>query len=379
MTTLTFKINAKTLLQHVTAAAAAINTRAKDAMIILRMKDDTLFVEGFCHDFSVSSFIPVQNDCPGFVWGVDYKTLLNLCKYAKKEEIIFTANTENVALSASVNGNAFDIRTIVCDKIQRIDAKEEGDSIALSHCFANNVKTGSELLNAIDSVSYAAARKDIRRCLCGVNLKSKDGGVKICATDGHRLAERTLSNVTPLSDFNVTLHNSIIGLLLKQAKKEAIVLDIYANGIVVIEYDSTRIIVDTPEIGKFPDVERVKQPWQVSRQSMQIDKQKLMNVIDVLLISNNKKSFAGVRLDADADNCELSLTCGGVVLKLPAYFNDVANGKIGGINLPYLKDMLTACQRDIVKIRWDRKAIGFVCFFVSDSDSFDIVMECKVD
>ena len=378
MTTSTFKINAKTLLQHVTAAAAAINTRAKDAMIILRMKDSTLFVEGFCHDFNVSGFILVSTDCPNFVWGVDYKTLLNLCKFAKKEEIIFTANTENVSLSASVNGHSFDIRTIVCDKIQRIDAKEEGDSIALSHCFANNVKTGSELLNAIDNVSYAAARKDIRRCLCGVNLKSKDGVVKICATDGHRLAERTLSNVTPLSDFNVTLHNSIIGLLLKQAKKEAIVLDIYANGIVVIDYDSTRIIVDTGEIGKFPDVERVKQPWQIARQFMQIDKQKLVNAIDVLLI-NSKSKFVGVRLDADPDNGELLLTCGGVVLKLPAYFNDVTNGKIGGINLHYLKDMLTACQRDIVKIRWDRKAIGFVCFFVSDSDSFDIVMECKVD
>ena len=378
MTTLTFKINAKTMLQHVTAAAAAIDTRAKDAMVILRLKDSVIFVEGFCHDFNVSGFILVSTDCPNFVWGVDYKTLLNLCKFAKKDEIIFTANTENVSLSASVNGYDFDIRAIVCDKIQRIDAKEEGDNVALSHCFSKNAKNNG-LINVIDSVSYAAAKKDTRRFLCGVNLKSKDGVVKVCATDGHRLAERTLFNVPVLSDFNVTLHNSIIGLLLKQAKKAAITLDIYANGIVVIDYDSTKIIADTGEIGKFPDIERVKQPLQIARQSMQIDKQKLMNAIDVLLISNNKKSFAGVRLDADPESGELLLTCGDVVLKLPVYFNDVANGKIGGINLPYLKDMVTACKGDVVKIYWDSKVTGLFSFFVVDIAGYNIAMSCKVD
>ena len=379
MTTSTFKINAKTMLQHVTAAAAAINTRAKDAMIILRLKDSVIFVESFCHDFNVSGFILVSTDCPDFVWGVDYKTLLNLCKYAKKEEIIFTANTENVSLSASVNGQSVDIRAIVCDKIQRIDAKKEGDSIALHHCFANNAKNNG-LINAIDSVSYAAARKDIRKHLCGINLKSKDGALLVCATDGHRLAERTLFNVPVLSDFNVTLHNSIIGLLLKQAKKAAIALDIYANGIVVIDYDTTKIIVDTSEIGNFPDVERVKHHLQIARQSVQIDKQEALNVIDLLLI-NNKSKFAGARLDADADNWTLSFTCGGMALKIPARFNDVENGKIkiGGMNLEYLKDMLAACKEDVVKIRWDSKSTLLVCFFVVDTGTCDIVMPCKVD
>ena len=376
MTTLTFKINAKTMLQHVTAAAAAIDTRAKDAMIILRLKGSVIFVEGFCYDFSVSGFIPVSTDCPDFVWYVDYKTLLNLCKYAKKEEIVFTANTENVSLSASLNGNAFDIRAIVCDKIQRMGGKE-GGNVALNYCFANNAKN-NELINAIDSVSYAAAKKDIRRFLCGVNFRSKDGDVKICATDGHRLAERPLFNAPALSDFNVTLHNSIISLLLKQAKKASIELVVYANGIVVIDYGSTKIVADTGEMGNFPDVERVKQPLQIARQFMQIDKQEVMNAVNLLLISSKSK-FAGARLDADADNWVLSLTCGDVVLKIPARFNDVSNGKIGGVNLLYLKDMLTACQEDVVKIYWDSKA-GAVCFFVVESGQIrDILMSCKVD
>ena len=361
------------MLNYVIAAGYAIDTRAKDAMISLHLKDSVIFVRGFCHDFDVSSFILVSTDCPDFIWGVDYKTLLDLCKYAKKEEIVFTANTENVRLSASVNGHVFDIRAIVCDKTQKIDAKEEGDNVALRHCFANNVKNGSDLLNAIDSVSYAAAKKDARKCLCGINFKSKDGGVKVCASNGHRLAERTLFNVPALSDFNMTLHNSIISLLLKQAKKASIDLVVYANGIVTITYDTTKIITDTCAMGKFPDVERIKQPLQIARQSMQIDKQKALNAVDMLLI-NNKKPFAGVRLDADADNRELSLTCGDMVLKLPAYFNDVASGKIGGINLSYIKDMLTACKGDVIKIYWDGKATGLACFFVVDSGSYDIVM-----
>lgn len=378
MTTSTFKINAKTMLQHVTAAGYAIDTRAKDAMITLRLKDSVIFIDGFCHDFSVSGFILVSTDCPDFVWGVDYKTLLNLCKYAKKDEIVFSANTENVALSASVNGHAFDIRAIVCDKIRRIDAKEEGDSIVLNHCFANNAKN-NELINAIDIVSYAAAKKDTKRFLCGVNFRSKDGGVKICATDGHRLAERSLFNAPALSDFNVTLHNSIIGLLLKQAKKASIDFTVYANGIAVIEYGSTKIVADTGEMGKFPDVERVKQPLQIARQFMQIDKQEALNAIDLLLI-NSKSKFAGARLDADADNWVLSLTCGGVVVKIPARFNDVSSGKIGGVNLLYLKDMLTAYTGDSVKIYWDGKATGLACFFVVDSGQIsDILMACKVD
>lgn len=377
MATSTFKINAKTMLQHVTAASAAINTRAKDAMIILRNKGSVIFVEGFCYDFSVSCFTLVSTDCPDFTWYVDYKTLLNLCKYAKKEEIVFTANTENVKLSASVNGHAFDIRAIVCDKIQRMDGKE-GGSIALKHCLKNNAKN-NELINAIDSVSYAAAKKDIRRVLYGVNFRSKDGDVKICATDGHRLAERTLFNAPALSDFNVTLHNSIIGLLLKQAKKASIDFTVYATGIVVIDYGNTKIIADTVEMGKFPDVERVKQPLQIARQFMQIDKQEAMNAVNLLLISNKSK-FAGARLDADADNWVLSLTAGGVMLKIPARFNDVASGKIGGVNLQYLKDMLTAYTGDIVKIYWDSKATGLFSFFVVDSGQIsDIIMSCKVD
>ena len=202
--------------------------------------------------------------------------------------------------------------------------------------------------------------------------------MKICATDGHRLAERTLFNAPALSDFNVTLSNSIIGLLLRQAKKASIELVIYANGIVVIDYGSTKIIADTEEMGKFPDVERVKQPLQIARQFMQIGRQEAMNAIDLLLISSKSK-FACARLDADADNWVLSLTHEDVVLKIPARFNDVSNGKIGGINLTYLKDMLTACQEDVVKIYWDNK-VGAVCFFVVDSGQVsNILMSCKVD
>lgn len=371
MTTSTFKVNAKTMLQHVTAAATAFNTRAKDAMIIFRLQKSTLFVEGFCYDFNVSCSIPVQNDCPDLVWYVDYKTLLNLCKYAKKDEIAFTANTENVALSASVNGHAFDIPVIVCDKIQRISEKL-GNSVALNHCFANNAKN-NELINAIDSVSYAAARKDIRKQLCGVNFKSKDGGVKICATDGHRLAERTLFNVPALSDFNGTLNNDIISLLLKQGKKASIKLVVYANGIAVIEYGNTKIIADTDEMGKFPDIERVKQPLQIARQSVQIDKQKALNAIDVLLI-NCKSKFAGARLDADVENGELALTSNDVVLKVQAKFGEAVSGDTGGINLQYLKDMLTAYKGDSVKIRWNGKAADGCVYFVADSDSCDIIM-----
>ena len=129
-------------------------------------------------------------------------------------------------------------------------------------------------------------------------------------------------------------------------------------------------------MGKFPDVERVKQPLQIARQFMQIDKQEALNAIDLLQI-NSKSKFAGARLDADAGNWVLSLTCGGAVLKIPARFNDVASGKIGGINLTYLKDMLTACQGDTAKIYWDSKATGLVCFFVVDSGQIsDIAMSC---
>ena len=131
-------------------------------------------------------------------------------------------------------------------------------------------------------------------------------------------------------------------------------------------------------MGNFPDVERVKQPLQIARQFMQIDRQEVMNAVNLLLISSKSK-FAGARLDADVENGELALTYGGVALKIQAAFNDVAGGKIGGINLTYLKDMLTACQEDVVKIYWDNK-VGAVCFFVVDSGQVsNILMSCKVD
>ena len=155
------------MLQHVNAASAAINTREKDAKISLRCKDSVIFVEGFCADFSVSTPVLSGADCQDFVWGVDYKTLLNLCKYAKKEEIVFTLNTESVTLSADVGGNAFDIRVAGYQKFY----ERKVDSVALSHCFARNVKDSSDLINAIDSVNYAAARKDTRKHLCGINLR----------------------------------------------------------------------------------------------------------------------------------------------------------------------------------------------------------------
>ena len=82
MTTLTFKIDAKTMMQHVTAAAAAIDTRAKDAMIILRLKSSVIFVEGFCYDFSVSGFIPVSTDCPDFV-ADSFHLRYNCCFFTK--------------------------------------------------------------------------------------------------------------------------------------------------------------------------------------------------------------------------------------------------------------------------------------------------------
>jgi DNA polymerase-3 subunit beta len=160
---------------------------------------------------------------------------------------------------------------------------------------------GEDLARMIRAVSYAQSIDASREHLFGTLIERADGVLRMCATDGHRLALSTTRNPGP--DFRVLVHRAAIDAMART--------DIEEESEVLLRLDGSRIFFETPSIlvsGKiidatFPRYESVIPI--VSREgSITFARRQLLSALDAVSTRHRE----GVCLDVDTERSVVRLT-----------------------------------------------------------------------
>ena len=366
-----FVVEGNDFVSAVSAAAFALNKRDKSAFIGFKLCDGNLMVEAGNGHFSVNSCVQIEHDSTYFAFSFRLKDALNICKAAKGEKAEFwhAMGTEYVIVfigGAELKIQVFENET----KVKNSNLAGEPDYRGEWICSKKGV---NGFVDALNNVSYAQAKKDVRYYLCGVNLSCKDGQLRLAATDGHRLATQNVGNAL-CPDFSATIHSDIISLLQKQAKKSVITVNFYKSeytSFVKISFDSVTITAETSGMGKFPDLNRVDYLAK-TEDYIELYKSDLLNAIKTFC---NGKGFCPAGISINNDKASLTLSTKQGSISVPASVSGISRGDVGGVNLPYLYDVLLNCDRDFLRLYCNQESN---IYKIESTEQTHIVAGCKV-
>jgi DNA polymerase-3 subunit beta len=154
-------------------------------------------------------------------------------------------------------------------------------------------------------VQYAMAQQDIRYYLNGLLLVLEPGGLKVVATDGHRLAFMAHDFPGPSARQEMILPRKAVLELVKLLadSDDPVKLELLANQ---VRFSFDRVVLVSKVIdGKFPDYTRVV-PSNYGRH-FTIDRVTLQQALQRTAILSNEK-FRGVRLVMTSGSLRLSCT-----------------------------------------------------------------------
>ncbi|HET9701794.1 MAG TPA: DNA polymerase III subunit beta [Burkholderiales bacterium] len=163
----------------------------------------------------------------------------------------------------------------------------------------------SALRSLLLHVQYAMAQQDIRYYLNGLLLVLESDGLRVVATDGHRLAYMAHGLAGPAARQEVILPRKAVLELVKLLgdTDEPVKLELLANQ---VRFSFDRVVLVSKVIdGKFPDYTRVV-PANYTRHFV-IDRVTLQQALQRTAILSNEK-FRGVRLVMTSGSLRLSCT-----------------------------------------------------------------------
>ncbi len=290
------------------------------------------------------------------------RKLLDICKsLPDSSDIAIRVNDNSVTLTSA--RTRFQLSSLPAKDFPGIEDIEFHSEFSLPQ---------NKLKQLIDKTAFAMAQQDVRYYLNGMLLELKPDGVKLVATDGHRLA---LSEYE--GSLGVTGNRQLIiprkgvmelARLLGTGDEAARIslgqnhIRVQADGIVF-----TSKLID----GKFPDYNRVI-PIDGNR-VLTVDRELLRQSLQRISILSNEK-YRGIRLTLTDDNLSIQANNPDQEEAQEEISVDYHEGDIEiGFNVTYLLDVLAVLGSDDVLIKL-KDANSSCIITASDTDAFRYVV-----
>jgi DNA polymerase-3 subunit beta len=216
---------------------------------------------------------------------------------ALPEQSGVSLETKDGRLQVKAGKSRFSLQTLPPEDFPRL---AEGAA-----ALAELILPQSALRSLLLHVQYAMAQQDIRYYLNGLLLVLEPGGLKVVATDGHRLAFMAHPLSGPAARQEVILPRKAVLELVKllNDSDEPVKLEVLQNQ---VRFSFDRVVLVSKVIdGKFPDYTRVV-PTNYTRHFV-IDRLTLQQALQRTAILSNEK-FRGVRLVMTSGSLRLSCT-----------------------------------------------------------------------
>ena len=252
MSDLNFRINKDVFykaLQTVNGAVASSSPIPTMSGIEIEANQDMIVLTGSDNDISIRSVIKNDKDNqlffveePGTIV-VDHNYILDMVKNLDSDEVQ-VQNIDGTLTQFTGNNVDFKINGFNPSDYPAIDFNADTTPFTIK---------ASEFNDAAAKTSFAAANKETRPVLMGINLKSENSRITFTATDSFRLARYVLS--AEVEPFNITIPSKTIG----QVKS------IFADGDISISVSARKIVFVQNGVtlqsnlleGAFPDIERL--------------------------------------------------------------------------------------------------------------------------
>ena len=210
-------------------------------------------------------------------------------------------------------------------------------------------------LNAalIDKVAYAVSKDETRYTLAGVYVEVSAGGLRLLATDGHRLARYTASSLPPGSVLDVELSEPATGILPVRLLNEGVrlasqlgscaVLELYEKAAAVRVNGSIMLWAGLIE-GQYPDYDNERVIPAAFSGSVTLSKSVLGGAVSRLLALSTGRRIACVCLILDGSDMVLKLdgNAGDGIYATERLTPTSIDGivPVCGLNVRYLSDAL---------------------------------------
>lgn len=284
------KINRDTLLKPLQSVIGIVerkHTLPILSNVLIEREQDHLTLIATDLEIQISAQIDHNESGEEFAATVSARKLQDICR-AFEEDTLLTLDREEAKIQVKAGKSRFSLQTLPAADFPRINAMNESQSL---------IKIPQGILKKLlDRVQYAMAQQDIRYYLNGLLLITDADGIKLVATDGHRLAFVTHTNTDNSSN---TIQQEVI--LPRKSVVELVKLLNDNDEIVTIEIGQNQVrftfsnIVMVSKIveGKFPDYNKVI-PSNYQNQ-VTINRNVLLHALQRTSILSNEK-FSGVRL-----------------------------------------------------------------------------------
>ena len=270
---------------------------------------------------------------------VTARKFYDICRMLPEEAVINLVNEGDRTIITS-GRSRFNLQSLPATDFPRLEAEKWEESLDIKQ---------NELKNLLEKTAFSMAQQDVRYYLNGCLLEIDENGMKVVATDGHRLAKSVLSTPLEIESLRqVIIPRKAVAELLRFLVDgdDSARLDINPNHMRV----STDAWVFVAKLidGRFPDYEKVIPPSLSTH--LEVDRLQLIEMLARTAILTNEK-FRGVRLALKpgvmrvmANNPEQEEAVDEMVIEFDGEEVEI------GFNVGYLMEALRAIESDTVDL-----------------------------
>ncbi|MGD9786512.1 MAG: DNA polymerase III subunit beta [Sulfuricellaceae bacterium] len=213
------------------------------------------------------------------------KKMQDICRSLPEGTDIEIEKIQDHRLNIKAGKSKFNLQTLPPEDFPKFSSQSDStDSIKIPQ---------GTFKSLIHGVMYSMAQQDIRYYLNGLLLVVNGTGIKVVATDGHRLAMASMPLETGIESTEIILPRKTVVELFKLLTDSEELLNIeFANNQVKFSFDQIVLISKVVD-GKFPDYNKVV-PVSHPNEFI-VDRLALLQALQRAAILSNEK-FRGVRL-----------------------------------------------------------------------------------
>lgn len=277
-------------LQQVIGAVERKSTSPILGNVLIQSENNKISLTATDLEIELIAYIDISND-QEFSTTLPARKFFDICKALPEgSEINFNIESDHVQL---ISGRSrFTLASLPPKDFQRIDDIKPLLSFSLPQ---------QDLKQLIDKTAFAMAQQDVRYYLNGLLLELSKQGLRIVATDGHRLA---LSEYH--GDLTINLDKQII-IPRKGVLELARLLDAHSSELISLNVGQNHIRVESDDLiftsklidGKYPDYNRVI-PLDGNK-IMTVNRAVLKSALQRISILSNEK-YRGIRMIFSENN-----------------------------------------------------------------------------
>lgn len=285
------KINRDTLLKPLQSVIGIVerkHTLPILSNVLIEKKQDHLTLVTTDLEIQISAQIILEDSEQEFAVTASARKLQDICR-AFDEDTTLTLDRDEAKIQVKAGKSKFSLQTLPAEDFPKINVISDSANII-------NIPQGNLKL-LLDRVQYAMAQQDIRYYLNGLLLIVDSDGIKMVATDGHRLALVMQASLN--GDPNSAIHQevilprkSVVELVkLLNDSEEPVSIEIGQNQ---VRFTFSNIVMVSKIVeGKFPDYTKVVP--NNYQNHITINRNLLLHALQRVSILSNEK-FSGVRL-----------------------------------------------------------------------------------